>query len=131
MPPVPYCAENSESLIFTSPMASKIGVLMTLLLIGELVDAPSSRALENGMLPFTETPPMPGLLLLVPLPRVPGRKVRNDCQSGIPPVCGRSRRVSWVTVFEISAVVVSSKGAAVSTVTVATIDRWSFARSDR
>ena len=65
MPPVPYCAENSESLIFTSAMVSKIGVLMTLLLIGELVDAPSSSALENGMLPFTDTPPIPGLLLLV------------------------------------------------------------------
>ena len=67
---------------------------MTLLLIGELVEAPSSRALENGMLPFTDTPPIPALPLLVPLPRVPGRNVRNDCQSGIPPVCGRVFRVS-------------------------------------
>src|SRR3954447_1771723 len=97
MPPVPYCAENRESLIFTSATESKIGVLMTLLLIGELVEAPSSSALENGMLPFTDTPPIPGLLLFVPLPRVPGRKVRNDCQSGIPPVCGSALRVSCGT----------------------------------
>src|SRR5690242_4906306 len=98
MPPVPYCAENSESLIFTSATVSKMGVLMTLLLIGELVEAPSSRALENGMLPFTDTPPIPGLALLVPLPRVPGRYVRNDCQSGVVPVCGRFFRVSCETV---------------------------------
>src|SRR3954452_625544 len=87
IPPPPYCAENAESLIFTSATESKIGVLMTLLLIGELVVDPSSRALENGMAPLTETPPIPGLLLLLPLPRVPGRNVRNDCQSGMPPVC--------------------------------------------
>src|SRR4051795_12121919 len=111
MPPPPYCAEKAELLILTSPRVSKIGVLMTLLLIGELVDAPSSSALENGMLPFTDTPPIPGLLLLVPLPRVPGKNVRNDCQSGMPPVCGMSRRVSCDTVWEISAVVVSSSGA--------------------
>src|ERR1700704_4246251 len=117
MPPPPYCAEKAELLIFTSPRVSKIGVLMTLLLIGELVDAPSSSALENGILPLTDTPPIPGLLLLVPLPRVPGRNVRNDCQSGIPPVCGRSVRVSCDTVEEISAVVVWSRGAAVSTIT--------------
>ena len=48
MPPLPYCAENSESLIFTSATESKIGVLMTLLLMGELVEAPSSRALEKA-----------------------------------------------------------------------------------
>src|SRR5438477_9645922 len=113
MPPVPYAAEKAESLIFTSATESKIGVLMTLLLMGELVDAPSSSALENGMLPFTDTPPIPGLLLLVPLPRVPGRKARNDCQSGIPPVCGRFFRVSKGTVWEISAVVVSIRGAEV------------------
>src|ERR1044072_2366996 len=93
MPPPPYCAENAESLIFTSATESKIGVLMTLLLMGELIVARSSRALENGRDPLTETPPMPGLLLFVPLPRVPGRNVRNDCQSGIPPVCGRTARV--------------------------------------
>ena len=91
---------------------------MTLLLMGELVDAPSSSALENGMLPLTDTPPIPGLLLLVPLPRVPGRNVRNDCQSGIPPVCGRSFRVSCGTVEEISAVVVSSRGAPLSTMLI-------------
>src|SRR5215472_19323082 len=112
MPPVPYCAENSESLIFTSATESKIGVLMTLLLMGELVEAPSSRAFENGMLPFTDTPPIPGLLLLVPLPLVPGRNSRNDCQSGIPPVCGKAFRVSCGTPWEISAVVVSNRGAA-------------------
>src|SRR5579872_5179834 len=104
MPPVPYCAEKSESLIFTSATLSKIGVLMTLLLMGELVDAPSIRAFEKGMLPLTDTPPMPGLLLLVPLPRVPGRTARNDCQSGAPePVCGRADRVSCGTVWVISA----------------------------
>src|SRR3954447_7005166 len=122
MPPVPYCAENRESLILTSATESKIGVLMTLLLIGELVDAPSSSAFENGMLPFTDTPPMPGLLLLLPLPRVPGRNVRNACQSGIPPVCGIAFSVSWETVCAISAVVVSSNGAAASCTSTCCVD---------
>ena len=114
IPPPPYCAEKAELLIFTSPRVSKIGVLMTLLLIGELVEAPSSKALENGIDPFTDVPPIPALPLLPPLPRVPGRNVRNDCQSGIPPVCGRSFRVSCGTVVEISAVVVWSSGPPVS-----------------
>src|SRR3954454_3067661 len=122
MPPAPYCAEKAELLIFTSPRVSKIGVLMTLLLMGELVDAPSRSALEKGILPLTDTPPIPGLLLLVPLPRVPGRNVRNDCQSGIPPVCGRSFRVSCGTVEEISAVVVSSRGAASVCTTTCWVD---------
>src|SRR6185312_10189379 len=118
MPPVPYCAEKSESLILTSAIVSKIGVLMTLLLIGELVEAPSIRALENGMDPFTDTPPIPGLLLLPPLPRVPGKKVRNDCQSGVPAVCGNASRVSCGIVWVISAVLVSRSGAAASTTIV-------------
>src|SRR5258708_40174482 len=122
MPPPPYCAEKAELLIFTSPRGSKIGVLMTLLLLGELVDAPSSSALENGILPLTDTPPIPGLVLVVPLPRVPGRNVRNDCQSGIPPVCGRSFRVSCGTVEEISAVVVSSRGPASVCTTTCWVD---------
>ena len=108
---MPYCAEKSESLILTSAIVSKMGVLMTLLLIGELVEAPSISALENGMEPLTETPPIPALLLLVPFPRVPGRKVRKDCQSGVPPVCGMDCSVSCGTVWEISAVLVSSRGA--------------------
>src|SRR5207253_4283863 len=62
------------------------GVQTCALPICELVEAPSSRVLVNGMLPFTDTPPIPGLLLFVPLPRVPGKKVRNDCQSGIPQI---------------------------------------------
>src|SRR5579871_1282836 len=100
MPPVPYCAENSESLTFTSAMESKIGVLITLLLIGELVDTPSSNALEKGMLPLTDTPPMPGLELLFPfcgVPRVPGNKTRNDCQSGCP---------TWGSALSVSAAMV-------------------------
>src|SRR6476646_647548 len=107
MPPPPYWAEKAESLIFTSATVSKIGVLMTLLLMGELVDAPSRRALENGILPLTDTCPAFGLALLAPLPRVPGRNTRKDCQSGVEPVCGRYLRVSCGTVCEISAVVVS------------------------
>src|SRR5690349_20772532 len=112
MPPPPNCAEKAESLIFTSATVSKIGVLMTLLLMGELVDAPSRRALENGILPLTDTCPALGLALLVPLPRVPGSITRNDCQSGVLPVCGRFLRASWFIVWEISAVVVSNRGAA-------------------
>src|SRR5581483_9471864 len=87
MPPVPYCAEKVESLVFTSPITSKIGVLITLLLIGELMFAPSSIAVENGMLPFAATPPMPGFEELFPFcctPDVPGSNTRNDCQSGVP-----------------------------------------------
>ena len=97
-------------------MASKIGVLMTLLLIGELVETPSSKAFENGMLPFTDTPPIPGLeaeLLFCGVPRVPGNKTINCCQSGVP-TWGRVVRLSFPIVAESSAVAVSSRGAAFS-----------------
>ena len=72
--------------------------------------------------PFTEVPPIPELPLFPPFPRVPGMKVMNDCQSGIPPVCGRSFRVSCGTVEEISAVVVSSRGAPVSIILICCVD---------
>src|SRR5665213_4524401 len=98
-------------------MMSKIGVLMTLLLIGELVDAPSSSAFENGMLPLADTPPIPGLLGVVfPVALVPGCRMMKDCQSGVP-VCGRTCSDSEGRVAEISGVVVSSNGAASLTTT--------------
>src|SRR5438270_5375380 len=128
MPPVPYWADESESLIFTSAMESKIGVLMTLLLIGELVETPSSNAFENGMLPFTDTPPIPGLedeLLFCGLPRVPGNKTINCCQSGVP-TCGRVVRLSFEIVVESSAVAVSSRGAADSWIVTVCVDCPTF-----
>src|ERR1035441_8670148 len=110
MPPIPYCAEKSESLTLTSAIASKIGVKRTLLLIGELVDAPSSSAVENGRLPFAAAPPMPGFPELLPFcgaPFTPGRRTRNPCQSGAPD-CGSSCKVSDGRVVDNSGFVVSS-----------------------
>ena len=121
---MPYCAEESESLIFTSAMESKIGVLMTLLLMGELVETPSSKAFENGMLPLTDTPPIPGLEVVAVL-RCASRARQQDDKL-LPIGCshlGQSVvRVSLEIVVEISAVAVSSRGAAVSWITTVWVD---------
>src|SRR5690348_1631782 len=111
MPPVPYWAEKPEELILTSPMVSKIGVLITLSLIGELTCAPSSIAVEKGRLPLTAADPMPGLALLPPFPETPGCSTTNDCQSGVPEVSGRACRVWLGNVSDSSEDVVWRTGA--------------------
>ena len=92
---------------------------MTLLLMGEFVEAPSSNAVEDCILPFAETVPMlelePVLFPVCVVPDVPGIRLINDCQSGVP-VCGSNCRDSDGKVAEISGVVVSSNGALSSTI---------------
>jgi hypothetical protein len=114
-PPFPYCAEKSEVTTFTSPIASKIGVAITLLLIGEFWFAPSNSAVEKGMLPFAETPSMPTVDVF-PVPDVPGSRMINCCQSGAP-TWGSAVIASAISVCDFSELVVSSRGACSLTTT--------------
>src|SRR3569833_2831870 len=62
------------------------------------------------MLPFADTPPIPGLAAFPELPCVPGSRMMFCCQSG-DPVCGRDCNVSCGSVVESSADAVCMSGA--------------------